>query len=43
MTIVDPTRELLELAELEGLSELFLPHYKPSANRVIAEVLARNF
>ncbi len=43
ITIVDPTRKLLELAELEGLSELFLPHYTQSANRVIAEVLARNF
>jgi hypothetical protein len=43
MTIVDPTRELLALAEREDLTELFLPHYSPSANRIIAEVLARNF
>jgi hypothetical protein len=44
MTIVDPTRELLELAEREGLTELFQPlrHYGPAANRVVAEVLASN-
>ena len=44
MTLVDPTPELLELAEREGLAELFRSHlhYAPSGNRVIAEVLARS-
>lgn len=44
ITIADPTPELLELAEQQGLAELFQPktHYGPTANRVVAEVLAPN-
>jgi hypothetical protein len=45
MAVVDPTPELLEQAERESFAELFAPqeHFSPSGNRVIAEVLARNF
>jgi hypothetical protein len=44
MAVVDPTPELLELAEREGFAELFAPqtHFSPPSNRVIAEVLARS-
>jgi hypothetical protein len=44
MTLVDPTPELLGLAEREGFAELYEPyeHFSPSSNRVIAEVLARS-
>jgi hypothetical protein len=45
MTVVDPTPELVELAEREGPAVLFGldQHFSPSSNRAIAEVLAQGF